>query len=101
MSVQPKGYIAHIMSGGRVLATATSFDTSPAAGFRDEHWQKSEVRRVMARKLFTAFCSDRILPLFDQDDMNQALYKLINYPDQANGLTYVETKIGYDDESAA
>jgi hypothetical protein len=95
--MQPKGYIAHIMNGGRVMCTATSFGTSPAAGFKDENWQKREVRRILAKKLLTTFCSDRIMPLFDENDMEQILYKLINYPDRAGGLTYVETKIGYEE----
>lgn len=94
----PKGYIAHIMSRDRVLCTATSFEASPAAGFKDEVWQKREVRRILAKKLITAFCSDRIAPLFDQDDLDTLLYKIINYPDKAGGLVYVEIPIGYDDE---
>jgi hypothetical protein len=83
----PKGLVGiYTDADGRVIASVSDFDDSGYGGFSLQEAQRFRCKTKLARAVMQAYCSDRVLAVFETYDCEQILNKMVRNGGRATYL---------------
>ena len=83
----PKGVVGiYTDADGRVIASVSDFEDSGYGGFSLQEAQRFRCKTKLAHAVMQAYCSDRVLAVFDNYYCEQLLNKLVSNGGRATYL---------------